>query len=88
MRKGDRIDERNLQVARLAVTPSGTIMRSSKAMAAATCVAARCAGTGRRPHAPRERLRLHQAQRRAALIRKGSLNTHQHASADQSYPSG
>jgi hypothetical protein len=38
--------------------------------------AARRAGTGRRPHAPRERLRLHRAQRRAApsgaaLIRNG-----------------
>jgi len=28
--------------------------------------AARRAGTGRRPHAPRERLRLHRTQRRAA----------------------
>jgi len=27
--------------------------------------AARRAGTGRRPHAPRERLRLHRTQRRA-----------------------
>ena len=33
---------------------------------AASLAVARRAGTGRRPHAPRERLRLHQTQRRAA----------------------
>lgn len=67
--------------------PSGTCP------AGAGMPGARRRGPAARPHAPsavggRHPTLAGRGAAGAALIRKGSLNTHQHASADQSYPSG